>query len=104
MKTYDVSPGETIDEAIGALVLMARNSNEPVEMMFNGVRLEAHQRSDRWELERQFDAAMAARAAKQAGLDRRARTTIERVLSGANGMVTDRDRQDALVWIRCGAS
>ena len=55
MKTYDVGPGETINEAIGALTLEARNSNEPVEMMFNGVRLEAHQRSDRWELRKRHD-------------------------------------------------
>lgn len=46
MSTYDVSPGETMDERSARSPLEARNSNEPVEMMFNGVRLEAHQQSE----------------------------------------------------------
>lgn len=46
MKTYDLSPSETIDDAISYVVSMARNSGEAVSMCsrrWNG-RKETHER------------------------------------------------------------
>lgn len=104
MKTYVPSPGETINDAIAEVVLMARSSGEAVSMCFNGVELEAHPKSTRRDLEDVFDAVMAERAKRVAGMERRARLTIERVLLGIGAVVTPEDREVAIRWIRGGGA